>query len=360
MQSLLVLIGHEFIKWIQRLITSAAGEERTPIPQQIDQVVSEAISMPVEDLFSRGVGKHVYYIIGFLCAAGTKEAKRRTKRNDVGKCVGSLSDHFAFGREEEKVRMLKSELPSGLAVRVDERDSLGGLKYPDVKLYTVFAVIEKVYSKLATPTNFMMFGGQLMTRICAGILNNETLIALFSDLFDTHFSEDTIFTAMQYYIGVFGNLRSKDLCYRFNSNLLNSASVGLRQSLAAGGNKLKSEAAGNIGSSMQTATELALKLTIVCVKIDGKLMPRKRQARLPKEYKREWKLGKNRANNIHAAVAGDADVSEDDEQEILPEPIIGPDAEHAELQRIAHTNIDAYETYQKLCTTDKEMEERVQ
>ena len=27
---------------------------------------------------------------------------------------------------------------------------------------------------------------------------------------------------------------------------------------------------------------------------------------------------------------------------------------------ITLTNIDAYETYQKLCTTDKEMEERVQ
>ena len=76
--------------------------------------------------------------------------------------------------------------------------------------------------------------------------------------------------------------------------------------------------------------------------------------------KMEWELGKNGANNIHAAVAGDGEVSEDDEQEILPEPIEGPDAEHAELQRIALTNIDAYETYQKLCTTDKEMEERVQ
>ena len=61
------------------------------------------------------------------------------------------------------------------------------------------------------------------------------------------------------------------MCYRFNSNLLNSASVGLRQVLAAGGKKLKSEAAENIGSSIQTTTNLALKLTIVRLKIDGKL-----------------------------------------------------------------------------------------
>ena len=139
-------------------------------------------------------------------------------------------------------------------------------------------------SLVSTPTNFMMFGGQLMMRICAGILNNGTLVALFSDLFDTLFSEDTIFTAIQYYIQVFGNLRSKDLCYRFNSNLLNSASVGLRQVLAAGGKKLKSEAAENIGSSTQTSTKLALKLTIVRLKIDDKLQKKKCQARLPDEY----------------------------------------------------------------------------
>ena len=84
------------------------------------------------------------------------------------------------------------------------------------------------------------------------------------------------------------------------------------------------------------------------------------QACLPEAYKMEWELGKNRANNIHAAVAGDGEISEDDVQDILPEPIVGPDAKNAELQRIAHINIDAYETYQKLCTTDKEMEERVQ
>ena len=57
--------------------------------------------------------------------------------------------------------------------------------------------------------------------------------------------------------------------------------------------------------------------------------------------------------------AGDAEDSED-ELEIIHEPIVGPDTEHTELQRIAHADIDAYEAYQKLCTTDKEMDERVQ
>ena len=72
-----------------------------------------------------------------------------------------MNKHFAVHRDEEEVQEIKNDLPTGVTTLVDKRCSFGGLKYPDRKLYTVFAIMEKVFSKLTTPANFTMFGGML-------------------------------------------------------------------------------------------------------------------------------------------------------------------------------------------------------
>ena len=74
-----------------------------------------------------------------------------------------------------------------------------------------------------------------MVKIKDGILGNQDLIGLFTDLFPQNkFSEGTIQITMQYYLKVFINVRARDLCYRFNSNITKGATVGLRQTLASG------------------------------------------------------------------------------------------------------------------------------
>ena len=98
-----------------------------------------------------------------------------------------------------------------------------------------FSLIKLVYSHLANPDNFTIFGGRLLAIICSGMIENSTIVGLFSNLFvPDEFLEEKILVTLQYYLKVFGNVRAKDLCYRYNSNLNKSATVELRQTLAAG------------------------------------------------------------------------------------------------------------------------------
>ena len=105
---------------------------------QVEILVTRLVDTDVDKLFDIKIGRRVYYVIGFLCNAGANEVKRRTDANDLGACIGAIDDHFAPGREVERVDEIKKELPIGLADLVDERCSYGGLKYPDIVLYTVF------------------------------------------------------------------------------------------------------------------------------------------------------------------------------------------------------------------------------
>ena len=74
-----------------------------------------------------------------------------------------------------------------------------------------------------------------MPDILKAMLDNQKIFDLFSDLFSTHqFSRTIIYAALGYYMKVFGNVRAKDLCYRYNSNIHKGNTVGLRQQLAGG------------------------------------------------------------------------------------------------------------------------------
>lgn len=240
-------IGMKFVAEFQRLVTPPGGEERVSLKEQLEIIVAAFVKMPTKSWFDSSVGQHVYYIVGFFCDAGAKEAVRRTKDNDVGECIKAINRHYALGREEEAVRRIRAQLESegvaGLTALVDQRCNYGGLKYPDLALFSVFSMMETAYSRLANSTNFTVFGGTLLTQICAEMLSNETIVSVFSDLFEPgRFSAETIAITMEYYVKVYGNVRAKDLCYRYNSNIMKGATVGLRQKLAAGGTKGKKEA----------------------------------------------------------------------------------------------------------------------
>jgi hypothetical protein len=178
----------------------------------------------------KGMDRQVYYCAGYLCHAGQTAASRQ--KTVGGKCIGSITSHFASSSSD--IERLKRDLPSGLADLVDRRSVHGYLSYPNLRFYSLVAKIEYCYSKLATPDNLMIFGGQALATICNAMTSHEILVDHFSSLYeDTGFDDKQISIAFCFYVKVYSNLRLKDLCRKFNSRLHKTTTVGLRQSLAS-------------------------------------------------------------------------------------------------------------------------------
>ena len=368
MALLLHIIGSKFIELFQKLITPPGGKKRVPINEQIEAVVLEVKDTSVGELFKdKTVAQHVYYIIGFLCNAGAKEAARRSGDSAIGECIKSLDRHFALGREDAKLIDIKTELPDGVTDLVDRRCSMGGLKYPNLQLYTVFAVIEKVYSSLATPVNFTLFGGMLLVYILDGMLKNEVLTSLFAELFDgTSFTEDTIETTMKYYVKVFGNVRAKDLCYRMNSNITKAgATVGVRQTLAAmkggtGGTKTKQQGRKKKRKKKQSTTE------------ENKKKKKEEEEAVEEEVEKQQHNASQQsaaamdidddAMDVDAAVDDDTEddttyASSDDELSVYEDEQLTVEGQHEVLKELAEQDMEDNEDYVKDCTELSEDEE---
>ena len=312
------------------------------------------------------VAQHVYYIIGFLCNAGAKEAARRSGDSAIGECIKSLDRHFALGREDAKLIDIKTELPDGVTDLVDRRCSMGGLKYPNLQLYTVFAVIEKVYSSLATPVNFTLFGGMLLVYILDGMLKNEVLTSLFAELFDgTSFTEDTIETTMKYYVKVFGNVRAKDLCYRMNSNITKAgATVGVRQTLAAmkggtGGTKTKQQGRKKKRRKKQPTAEENKKKKEEEKAVEEEV--EKQQHNASQQSAAAMDIDDD-AMDVDAAVDDDTEddttyASSDDELSVYEDEQLTVEGQHKVLKELAEQDMEDNEDYVKDCTELSEDEE---
>ena len=367
MALLLHIIGSKFIELFQKLITPPGGKKRVPINEQIEAVVLEVKDTSVGELFKdKTVAQHVYYIIGFLCNAGAKEAARRSGDSAIGECIKSLDRHFALGREDAKLIDIKTELPDGVTDLVDRRCSMGGLKYPNLQLYTVFAVIEKVYSSLATPVNFTLFGGMLLVYILDGMLKNEVLTSLFAELFDgTSFTEDTIETTMKYYVKVFGNVRAKDLCYRMNSNITKAgATVGVRQTLAAmkggtGGTKTKQQGRKKKRRKKQPTAEENKKKKEEEKAVEEEV--EKQQHNASQQSAAAMDIDDD-AMDVDAAVDDDTEddttyASSDDELSVYEEEQLAVEGQHEVLKELAEQDMEDNEDYVKDCTELSEDEE---
>jgi hypothetical protein len=176
----------------------------------------------------------VYYIAGFLCRAGEKEMVRRTDNKEVGECIGAINDHYSSSSAEIEQ---SNDLPEKLAELVNKRSVHGGLKYPNRQVYALAAKMEYCYSKLATPGNLTTFGGVVLSYITEAIANNTDLLDHFKGLFkEDRFKDETIAVAFKYYVKVFANLRLKDLCRTYNSELHKINTANLRAGLATKGN----------------------------------------------------------------------------------------------------------------------------
>ena len=70
----------------------------------------------------------------------------------------------------------------------------------------------------------------LLSHICTGMFENTKIIELWSNLFvENMFSSSTLEVAVKYYVKVFGDVRAKVPCRRYNSSIKKGSTVGIRQ-----------------------------------------------------------------------------------------------------------------------------------
>jgi hypothetical protein len=140
-------IGYVYLDLFEVLINPPCGGRILSVKQQLE-----------------GILKELEGHADFLCRAGEKEKKRRTKNNDVGACIGAVSRHFVTKASE--IEAVKRDLPYNLADLIDRRSCYGVLKYPNLQFYTLVARLEYCYSKLATSQSISKFGGIVVACIC--------------------------------------------------------------------------------------------------------------------------------------------------------------------------------------------------
>ena len=191
--------------------------------------------------------------------------------------------------------------------------------------------------------------------ILDGMLKNDVLASLFSNLFDgTSFTDDTIEATMKYYLKVFGNVRAKDLCYRMNSNITKAgATVGTRQTLAA----LKG-GAGGTKKEEQGSTRKRKKKQPTQKK-------RKKKKKEEEEEVAEVQQNTSQQAAMDVADAAVDDVSKDDtslassedDASVYEEVQLTGEGQHAALKELAEQDMEDNEDYIKDCTELKGDEE---
>ena len=137
---------------------------------------------------------------------------------------------------------------------VDARLAFNGLHYPDELCWQVFAIIEFIYSSLATPDNFIWRGGKLLREICDGMLGNSDMMQLFYSLCGgdnelaggsseeavkntAEFSFEDAMLTFQYFLKVFGRVRAKDLALKYNSITFKGNTLNTRSTVLGCSNK---------------------------------------------------------------------------------------------------------------------------
>eukprot|EP00956_Cyclotella_meneghiniana_P015438 scaffold23672_cov83-Cyclotella_meneghiniana.AAC.2 len=236
LHGLVVSVGYVFVEIFEMLITPPKGSKITSLKHQLDALLLQLEELSIRDYFKDDLGKHVYYVSGFLCRAGQKEAERRTKNNEVGACILSASQNHVTSDSE--IESLKEALPNGSVELVTRRNVHGKLHFPNLAFYSLVAKMEYCYSKLATPENIYTYGGLVLGYVCDELATHDNLIEHFESLFNPRaYDVETRNTAFRFYLKVFGNMRLKDLVRNYNSRLSKTTTVGLRQRLATKGPK---------------------------------------------------------------------------------------------------------------------------
>ena len=323
---LLQLVSFRYIETYHDLISSTSNDGTVSIAEQIKEKVGHAIKCnDTNSLFhDKKVRNNVYYIIGFLGNQGKKEAERRAKGSGVKKCLLHITkERFLVPsnpKSEEKIDALRDKgVPTEM---VDARLAFNGLHYPDELCWQVFAIIEFIYSTLATPDNFIWRGGKLLREICDGMLSNSDMQKLFYSLCGgdnelagdsseeavkntAEFSFEDAMLTFQYFLKVFGRVRAKDLALKYNSKTFKGNTLNTRSTVLGCANKAtkKQETGADTGSDLSHLKVPELKE--MCRKANLRVGGRKHEliARL-----------KENADDTNA---GDEGMSEDHHNELV-------------------------------------------
>ena len=223
-------IGYVFVDVFESMISLPRGRKVVAIKTQLEACLDSLASKNLVDYFDDDIAPHVYYVAGYLCHAGKKGAEKRT--GDLGKCIGSLAVHFIDTNAE--IELIRGDLPTDITSLVDKSAVHQCLTYPDLQFYSLVATIEYCYVELATPENLMIFGGGVLSTICNAMTEHTHFREHFASLFNDNitFEEATTQAALEFYVKVYSNLRLKDFCRKYNSQLSKTNTVGIRQSLA--------------------------------------------------------------------------------------------------------------------------------
>lgn len=240
---LLQLLCRKFIDTFHEMIVYPSRGDNLTITEAVQSQVEIALREGTTALFPKPNTKNnAYYIIGFLGHQAEKEAKRRAKDSGVKAYLTYIAhNRFLVRRRGEKdigvinVLVADIEMPTEM---VEKRETLGGLHYADRICWEFFAIIEHIYSTLATPKNFLRRGGKLLREICDAILSNNELSKRFATLCGHNdkstFTMDDSTICFEYFLKVFGRVRGKDVALKYNSAVYDRKNtVALRAKLAA-------------------------------------------------------------------------------------------------------------------------------
>ena len=202
------------------------------------------------------------------------------------------------------------------------------------------------------------------------------------------FNRDTIASTLEYYLKVFGNVRAKDLCYRYNSNILKGATVGVRQRLAGGGGKGSKKGKKKKQNDKNTDGNTTGKMTRIRIRVDRKLLqkPHNFERCLPKdvrvllgfnteeeeekageehkdeeEQKMEEEQNEKENEDADACMADTSgyDSSDDEEPEVYQEYDVDFAKQHSTMIELAEQDLEVNEDYTKESNLDKDTDEHM-
>ena len=235
-QLILQIMSFRYIETFHKLTTVPSMGELRSVPEQVHSIFMSSINTPTAELFpDTKTQEHSYYILGFLGHQSAKQAKRRAKSSAMSKLLASFaSSHFIQQNHEAYSALLADEsIPSGL---VQRRVAFGGLKFATRKCWEVFAIIDFVYSRLATPENFILFGGTLSGDICNAVVHNRDMQKMFFGLLSNDYSsddEEQRVEVFRYIMRVFCRVRGKDVSRKYNNSRFTGNQVTFRPSIGA-------------------------------------------------------------------------------------------------------------------------------
>jgi uncharacterized membrane-anchored protein YjiN (DUF445 family) len=167
----------------------------------------------------------LYYVVGFLLCAATKEARRRREKMALNLkfLVASASI------EKDNIDNARTMLPTG---KVDRINEFGGLHHPTKEFYEVVASWEYMFVKCLTNVNLLLQGRNLVYDIVAKLQSNPSIRQKFRTMLPDDSNDGELDEVLSYLLRTFGRVKGKDYVRKLMSRSKASLLVGTRPGLA--------------------------------------------------------------------------------------------------------------------------------